>query len=137
LHMLALVGHLRRGERGLERAIDEVIERAQSLIALRCQEPLDLPGLAAELGVSYSHLRHSFRTRLGLSLKQHYVNARLEKAQDLLANTTNPIKRIADILGFESPFHFSNQFKTRFGVSPRAWRCQLRMRAEEGVRCSA
>lgn len=124
-HMLAVLGHLRRGEHHSERAIDEVVERAQSLIALRCQDPLDLPGLAAELGVSYSHLRHSFKNRLGIGLKQHYLNTRLEKAQDLLANTVEPIKRIADILGFESAFHFSNQFKHRFGVSPRAWRSQL------------
>jgi AraC-like DNA-binding protein len=122
LHMLAIVVHCHRGANGPERAIDEVVERAQSLIALRCQERLDLPGLSAELGLSYSHLRHSFRSRLGISLKQHYLNTRLQKAQDLLANTVHPIKVIANILGFESPFHLSNQFKHRFGISPRAWR---------------
>lgn len=125
LHLLALLGHLRRAERGFEKAIDEVVQRAQSLIALRCQEPLDLPALAAELGVSYSHLRHSFRTRLGISLKQHFLKTRLEKAQDLLANTSKPVKEIADILGFESAFHLSNQFKRHFGTSPKQWRLQV------------
>lgn len=131
LHMLALLGHLGNALAGPQRAIDEVVDRAQSLIALRCQEPLNLEGLAAELGVSYSHLRHSFRARIGVSLKQHYLNTRLEKAQDLLANTAHPLKSIADILGFESPFHFSNQFKRRFGVSPKLWRAQLKRSPEE------
>jgi AraC-like DNA-binding protein len=125
IHMLAILGHLRRDERGLEKAIDDVVQRAQSLIAVRCQEPLNLPALAAELGVSYSHLRHSFKTRIGVSLKQHYLNTRLEKAQDLLANTAKSVKGVADILGFESAFHFSNQFKRRFGASPKIWREQL------------
>ncbi len=125
IHILAVLGQLRGGEPGPEKAIDEVVEQAQSLIALRCQQPLDLPALAAELGVSYSHLRHSFRTRIGVGLKQYYLNIRLQKAQDLLANTAKSIKEVADILGFESPFHLSNQFKCRFGVSPRAWRCAL------------
>lgn len=122
LHMLALLGHLQRDARGLEKGIDEIVERAQALIALRCQEPLDLPRLAAEFGISYSHLRHSFRSRMGVSLKQYYVNTRLQKAQDLLANTSKSIKEIAEILGFESAFHLSNQFKRRFGAAPKSWR---------------
>lgn len=130
LHALAHIRHLRRSEHGMERAIDEVVHRAQSLLALRCHEPVDMAGLASELGVSYSHLRHSFRARLGVSLKQYYLNARLEKAQDLLANTTKSIKEVADILGFESPFHLSNQFKRHFAVSPKVWRQASGVRPE-------
>ena len=33
----------------MEKAIDDVVQQAQSLIAVRCQEPLNLPALAAEL----------------------------------------------------------------------------------------
>lgn len=128
LQLLALVTKLGKVEFGVEREIDEIVERAQTLIALRCQDRLDLPALATELGVSYSHLRHSFRARVGVSLKQHYLNSRLEKGRDLLANTPKPLKAIADILGFDSPFHFSNQFKRRFGVSPKRWREELRQR---------
>jgi transcriptional regulator GlxA family with amidase domain len=57
-----------------------------------------------------------------MSPRQHYLNARLQKAQDLLANTSASIKEIAEILGFESAYHLSHQFKSRVGVSPRQWR---------------
>jgi AraC-like DNA-binding protein len=122
LHLLALLGHLRRSERGFTKAIDDVVQRAHTLIALRCQEPLDLPALAAELGVGYSNLRHSFMARVGISPRQHYLNTRLQKAQDLLINTAKSIKEIAEILGFESASHFSKQFKSRVGHSPNDWR---------------
>jgi AraC-like DNA-binding protein len=121
-HILALLGHLSQPESGGEKVIDELVERAHSLISMRCHEPLDLHAVAAELGVSYSHLRHSFTNRIGVSPRQHYLNARLQKAQDLLANTSASIKEIAEILGFESAYHLSHQFKSRVGVSPRQWR---------------
>jgi len=125
LHLLALLGHMRRGERGFTKAIDDVVQRAHTLIALRCQEPLDLPALAAELGVGYSNLRHSFMARVGISPRRHYLNIRIQKAQDLLINTTKSVKEIADILGFESASHLSKQFKCRVGASPHDWRKKL------------
>ncbi len=125
IHLLALLGHLRRGERGFTQAMDAVVQRAHSLIALRCQEPLDLSALAAELGVGYSHLRHSFVSRVGISLRQHYLNTRIQKAQDFLLNTGKSVKEIAEILGFDSSSHFSKQFKSRLGASPRNWRHKL------------
>lgn len=125
LHLLALLGHLRRSERGFTKVIDDVVQRAYTLIALRCQEPLDLPALAAELGVGYSNLRHSFMARVGISLGQHYQNTRIQKAQDLLVNTAKSVKEIAEILGFESASHFSKQFKQRIGLSPNDWRVKF------------
>jgi transcriptional regulator GlxA family with amidase domain len=95
------------------------------LIALRCHEPLNLKALAAELGVGYSNLRHSFVARVGISPRQHYLNIRIQKAQDLLLNTAKSVKEIAEILGFESASHFSKQFKNRIGSSPSDWRESL------------
>lgn len=127
IHILASVGRLQRLESGRDKkGVDEIVQAAQSSIALRCHEPLDPETLAAGLGVSYSHLRHSFRTRLGLSLKQYHLNTRLQRAQDLLASTGKPVKEIAEILGFESASHLSKHFKRRLGQSPKLWRRSLR-----------
>lgn len=125
VHLLALLGHLRRTERGFTKAIDDVVQRAHTLIALRCHDPIDMRALAAELGVGYSNLRHSFMARVGTSLGQHYQNTRIQKAQELLANTTKTVKEAAEILGFDSASHLSKQFKQRVGVSPNDWRRKL------------
>jgi AraC-like DNA-binding protein len=122
LHLLALLGHMRRGERGFTKAIDDVVQRAHTLIALRCHERLDLPALAAELGVGYSNLRHNFLARVGVSPRQHYLNTRMQKTQDLLVNTPKSVKEIAEVMGFESAAYLSRQFKQRLGVAPNDWR---------------
>jgi AraC-like DNA-binding protein len=122
LHLLAMLYRLNRGERGFTKAIDDVVQRALTLIALRCHEPLNLKALSTELGVGYSNLRHSFVARAGISPRQHYLNTRIQKAQDLLLNTAKSVKEIAEILGFESASHLSKQFKNRIGTAPSEWR---------------
>jgi AraC-like DNA-binding protein len=125
IHILSLLGYLGESGRAATRTINEYVERAHALIAQRCQSPLNLHALAAELGVGYSHLRHHFTARVGLSPRQHYLNTRLQKAQDLLMNTSKSIKEIGEILGFESAYHLSNQFKSRLGMSPKYWRAKV------------
>ncbi len=120
-HLLSVIGYLQGGPR-FDRRIDELIERAHALIALRCQERLSLPAIAAELGVSYSHLRQTFTDRIGLSPKQYHCQVRLQKAQELLASTTRSVQEVADILGFHSAFQFSKQFKQHVGDAPQHWR---------------
>jgi transcriptional regulator GlxA family with amidase domain len=102
-----------------------VVQRAHTLIALRCQEPLDLPALARELGVGYSNLRHSFLSRMGVSLREHYLDTRIQKGQDFLLNTAKSVKEIAELLGFDSASHFSMQFKQRVGEAPSEWRTKF------------
>jgi AraC-like DNA-binding protein len=121
VHLLSVIGYLQSAPR-FDRRIDELIERAHALIALRCQEHLSLPAIAGELGVSYSHLRQTFTERIGLSPKQYHCQVRLQKAQELLASTTRSVQEVAEILGFHSAFQLSKQFKQHFGQAPQHWR---------------
>jgi AraC-like DNA-binding protein len=131
-HLLSVIGYLQSAPR-FDRRIDELIERAHALIALRCQERLSLPAIAAELGVSYSHLRQGFTARIGLSPKQYHCQVRLQKAQELLTSTTRSVQEIADILGFHSAFQLSKQFKQHFGEAPQPWRSkQIRRQKHRG-----
>jgi AraC-like DNA-binding protein len=120
-HLLSVIGYLQSAPR-FDRRIDELIERAHALIALRCQERLSLPAIAVELGVSYSHLRQTFTEKIGLSPKQYHCQVRLQKAQELLASTTRSVQEVAEILGFHSAFQLSKQFKEHFGQAPQHWR---------------
>jgi hypothetical protein len=53
--------------------------------------------------------------------------------QDFLANTSKSVGEIADILGFDSAFHLSKQFKDSTGLAPQAWRKRLvGLRAQHG-----
>ena len=125
LHLLAILQTSADSHAPPPRAAT-VVQEAERLILSRFHEPLDMRQIARELSVSYSYLRQHFRAQTGLSLKQYQLQVRLQRAQDLLANTDRPIKEVADMLGFDSAYHLSAQFKLRTGRSPRFWRRQFK-----------
>ena len=58
----------------------------------------------------------------GGSFSRILINTRLERGIALLQTTDEPISAIALDCGFKTPSHFSDAFKTRFGIPPRAMR---------------
>ena len=78
--------------------------------------------LAADLGMSPSHLRTRFRASCGVSLGKHMRELRLERACGLLRMTSARVSEIADQCGFSSLFSFSRAFRIRHGLSPKAYR---------------
>ena len=122
LHLLAILLKAGRGHAGAPRLIEHKIQEAQRILARRYHEELSMEQLAHELNVSYSSFRQAFKAQTGISPKQYQIQIRLHKAQDFLANTPKSISEIAEILGFDSGFHLSKQFKDAIGVAPLTWR---------------
>jgi AraC family transcriptional regulator len=52
------------------------------------------------------------------------LKARLDRAQQLLAQADTPIAQIADLLGFTSQSHFTRVFKQFTGRTPSDFRRQ-------------
>lgn len=78
--------------------------------------------LAADLGMSQSHLRARFQASCGVSLGKHMRELRLERARGLLKMSPARVSEVAEQCGFSSLFSFSRAFKTRYGESPLACR---------------
>lgn len=99
-----------------------LVGRAERLLADAVESAPAMPELARQLGVAYSYFRREFKRHTGLSPHRYLNQMRLEKACRLLGSTEEPIKSIAERLGFSSPFHFSAAFKQRYGAAPEHWR---------------
>ena len=133
LHPLSVLLRAAQSHSGAPRTTDHKIAQAQGLLARRYHEPVSVERLARELNVSYSSFRQAFKAQTGISPKQYQLRIRLHKAQDFLANTSKSVGEIADILGFDSAFHLSKQFKDSTGLAPQAWRKRLvGLRAQNG-----
>ena len=125
LHLLAVLLQAGRSHPGAPRFMEHKIQEAQRILAGRYHEELSMERLARELNVSYSSFRQAFKAQAGISPKQYQIQIRLHKAQDFLSNTTKSIGEIAEILGFDSGFHLSKQFKDASGLAPLTWRKRL------------
>lgn len=104
---------------------NRLINSARMLILERCATQVPMEDIAEELGVSYSNLRRVFHAHTGMSMKEYQLSVRIQKAKDLLDNSDMPIKSVAARLGFNSAFHFSNQFRKSVGCPPSDWRRRL------------
>lgn len=82
----------------------------------------DYASIAAQLGMSLSHFRRTFRRESGQSVHQFLLQTRLQTARHLLAETQLPIKSIARQLGYRDVFFFSRQFAQVMGISPGRYR---------------
>lgn len=78
--------------------------------------------LARQIKVSKFHLKQLFLKNLQTSPSKYLLNLRMEKAADLLQNTTLSIKEIGCQLGYNSGLTFSWEFKKHFGILPRYFR---------------
>ena len=82
----------------------------------------DYEDIARRFGMGLSTLRRRFRESTGVSIHQHVMRIRVDEARRLLAETSLPIARIADLLHYDNVYFFSRQFRQSCGVSPTEFR---------------
>ena len=81
--------------------------------------------LAQQCHLSVYRFIHNFKSRTGFPPLEYLTRVRIEKAQELLANSALGISEISSIIGYENPLYFSRVFKKRTGVSPSSYRRSL------------
>ncbi len=99
-------------------AVLDAVEAMETHVA----EPLSLGRLAAVSGVSARQLDRLFTEKLGRPAMRYYRELRLEKAQNLLRNSSLSLTEIALATGFSSSAHFSSAFSRSFGQPPSTFR---------------
>lgn len=88
--------------------------------------PLRVETLATELNLTPEHFSRLFRRVVGVPPRTFITRTRIDAARRLLLTSSYSIGRIADLLGYDSPFQFSRQFKARVGIAPKHFRNQGR-----------
>lgn len=79
--------------------------------------------IAEQLGLSGRTL-HRHLEDAGTGFQEILEQERLRLAEQTLAHTRLPLKKIADQLGFQSPQTFIRWFRKQRGCTPAAWRAQ-------------
>jgi AraC-like DNA-binding protein len=100
----------------------QAIHQAVNRLRERLEMPVDMPGLARELKVSYRWFRRAFAHHTGLSPHHYLAEMRLARARDLLAQTALSTKDVALRVGFEDPQYFCRLFRKKVGLPPGLWR---------------
>ncbi|MBU5673788.1 AraC family transcriptional regulator [Paenibacillus brevis] len=102
--------------------IDPRIRRLCAYMQANLDRSLALHELAEYLYLSESHLRLLFRKTMGMSPSEYLRQLRLQRAKELLVNTSYSLKEIARLSGFQTLNHFSRVFRTCESVSATEYR---------------
>ena len=81
-----------------------------------------LATLAEVAGLSKMYFAAQFRAATGCRPHECILRKRIERAQQMLRDTAEPLVSIALTVGFQSHAHFSTVFKRFVGLSPYQWR---------------
>lgn len=96
--------------------VSGVIAYVQEHIA----EPMSVSELAERAFMSPSAFSHLFRDVTGRSPYQFVKEMRLGKARELLIENQDSVTQISKAVGYRSTSHFINEFRDRYGMTPRA-----------------
>ena len=95
------------------------LAEAVSLMEANIEEPMTLDELSHHVALSRRQLERLFQRYLGTVPTRHYLELRLERARQLLLQTSMPIVEIARACGFISAPHFSKCYREVYSLPPR------------------
>ena len=91
-------------------------------LAHHLDEDVDLPALAAKVGLGYPLFRKKFHAYTDMAPLEYLVALRIRRACNLLQSSSIPIAKIARDTGFKTPAYFSRFFRAKMGQSPIEFR---------------
>lgn len=99
--------------------------RARDAMDRAYAQPIDVPALARVAHVSQAHFSRQFRGTFGETPHRYLQRRRVERAMELLRETTRPVTEICFDVGFNSLGTFSRTFREIVGVPPSSYRTRL------------
>lgn len=103
-------------------AAHRLVARFADVMEQQFRSGVGIAELAAELGVTPTHLTRCCRAASGRTAIELLQDRRLFEARKLLSETKMPVGQIGEALGFTSPAYFTRAFQNQTGQSPSAFR---------------
>jgi len=98
------------------------LKRVLQFIHENLERPLTVVEIAALLGQSAGHFHRNFKRTLGTTVHQYVMIRRIEMAQQLMMNTSEPLSNIALACGLCDQSHLTRWFTRVAGETPSRWR---------------
>ena len=101
-----------------DRRIAEALRRLHTEL----QTGWTLESLAEEIGISRAALARRFKALVGQPMFEYLTALRMQRAKELLQETSLPLHEIASRVGYESDLAFARTFRRQVGTTPTRYR---------------
>lgn len=82
----------------------------------------NVDSMAADVSMSRSYFQHLYSEVFGVSCMTDVINGKIEKAKEILSETSCTISQVASMCGYDNEEHFMRQFKKIVGTTPTKYR---------------
>jgi transcriptional regulator GlxA family with amidase domain len=104
---------------------DPLVAAALEKMMSNIENPKTIADIARMIGASTRKLERRFHDKLGETPRTVYCALRIERAHDLIRQTTMPPAEVAVATGFGSSANLNQWYRRTYGHSPRAARKQV------------
>lgn len=119
LSLPAITGEVTNSTSDSNYSPEEIVTLVKEYVQKNYSKDLDLNNISDSLGFSSSYLTKVFNKVENTTPSKYIRNYRMGIAKQLLSDKNLTIAQIAELVGYNDPFHFSKSFKQTFGVSPK------------------
>jgi LacI family transcriptional regulator len=105
---------------------DDIVAEALRYISARLRKPLGVEAIAHAIATSPRTLQRRFEASMGCSVSEEIGRLRVEFAKRLLVDGKLSMEQVAHETGFSSAMALNHFFHRQVGMSPTAYRKQVR-----------
>ena len=102
------------------------MRRVREYLDVHLGESIDLSMLAGVAGLSVHHFARQFKQSIGVTPHHYLTQKRVERAQEMLAQTELSLSEIAYATGFADQSHLARHFRHMLGTTPSEFRWSQR-----------
>jgi AraC-like DNA-binding protein len=108
--------------------LPSIAQKVANYIEKSYYSKITISDIAQNFHISRNYLYTLFKQEYGVSPQDYLISYRIEMAKKLLKNTRTQlsINEVATSTGFENPLYFSRLFRNRTGMSPSAYKKQIK-----------
>lgn len=111
--------------------VSKPVQQCCDYIRRHILQPLELSQIARHVGYSEYYLSKRFNREMGIRVVDFIKDERINLAKIWLVTTSKSVDEISETLQFNSRNYFGKVFCEKVGMTPSAYRKQLRAQEEE------
>lgn len=109
----------------LDSSSSDLVNKVISFIEQNYADEISLGQIAENLNITASYLSNLFHKKINTTFLKYLTEYRMLKAKELLTNSSNQVKQVAEQVGYYSTRHFTKLFKEFYGCYPSEFRKNL------------
>ena len=102
-----------------------ILRLIREYIDANLEKNVRLDELARRANLSKYHFARAFKQSAGVPPHTYLIKRRVERARELLSDTSMPLAEVALVAGFSNQSHFTCRFREQIGMTPSSYRWNL------------